>query len=273
MRFIILLAGLFAVTPAFAQPDSTATHSEKWHRFYFYWGYNREWFSRSTLHFNGPNYDFTVYDVTAKDRPTKLDWVYINPGTLSIPQYNYRVGFGITRRLYISLGMDHLKYVVDKGQSTTISGVVNTTASPQYAGTYLNTDIRLEPDILEFEHTNGFNVVSLDLEWVMPLFKPTSARRKGRAYWDFGGGASAVVTKTDVKVFGDGLDNDFHVSGLAFSVKTGPRLEWRNRWFLSLQNRSGYANLPWVPIKNKAPENANHQVFFTEMLMVGGVRF
>jgi hypothetical protein len=273
MRFIIFFFGLFTALPAFTQSDTTTVHQEKWHRFYFYWGYNREWFSKSTIHFNGPNYDFTVYGLQAKDRPTKLGWVYFHPGFFSIPQYNYRVGFGITRHLYISAGLDHLKYVVTQGQKTTISGVVNSVASPEHAGTYLNTPVTLTPDILEFEHTNGFNVAELDLEWKQPIFEKRKHWRRGRAYWNFGSGGSVVVTKTDVKVLGDGLDNEFHISGLALAVKTGPRLEWGNRWFLSAEVKCGYANLPWVPIKNKAPENADHDLFFLENMIVGGVRF
>ena len=35
----------------------------------FSWGYNRAWFSNSDLHIKGGNKeDFTVYNVTAKDR-------------------------------------------------------------------------------------------------------------------------------------------------------------------------------------------------------------
>lgn len=273
MRFAILLFFFLAARPLLAQTDSMATKPEKLHRFYFYWGYNRSWFSTSTIHFNGPEYDLTVYDLRAKDRPTKFGWVYFNPSTLSIPQYNWRFGYALTKRFFISVGWDHMKYVVNQGQQTTISGVVTEKISPKYAGSYLNQSIKLEADLLRFEHTNGFNLIGLDAEWWLPLNRKRMKARKGRAYWNIGTGGIWMITKTDVQVFKDGFDNEFHLSGLAFTAKTGPILEWRKRWFLSAELRSGYATLPWVPIKNDAPERAKHNVFFWEMMFVGGVRF
>ncbi|MEI6409961.1 MAG: hypothetical protein WCR52_11295 [Bacteroidota bacterium] len=273
MRFLFLLLLTISTYSLSAQSDSLTTQPEKQHRFYFYWGYNRTWFSTSTIHFSGPEYDFTVYDLKAKDRPTKFGWVYLDPTRLSIPQYNWRFGYALRKRFWVSAGWDHMKYVVNQGQWTTISGVVTEKISPKYAGSYLNQPIKLETDLLRFEHTNGFNLISLDAEWWFPLYKKRPNDRKLRAYWMLGTGGIWMITKTDVHVFEDGLDNRFHLSGLAFTGKTGPILEWHKRWFLSAQLRSGYVNLPWVPIKNEAPERADHQVFFWEMIFMGGIRF
>ncbi|MBS1763148.1 MAG: hypothetical protein JSR00_09760, partial [Bacteroidetes bacterium] len=62
-------------------------------KFYFQWGYNTEWYTKSNIHFqlkNGSN--FTLYHVKAHDKPD-LDAILKKPAEISIPQYNYRLGY------------------------------------------------------------------------------------------------------------------------------------------------------------------------------------
>ncbi len=239
--------------------------------FFFYWGYNRSFFSKTNLHFTGPNYDFTLYDISAKDRPSKFGWTYVNPSKFTIPQYNYRLGYFLNNRLAISAGVDHMKYVVTANQETTISGVITEAASSKYQGSYLHNKITLAPDFLEFEHTDGFNLVSLDFEYLHPLF--TAANEKLKFYWNFGLGGIWIVTKTNVKVMGDGLDNDFHVAGFTMIGKTGPRIEWKNKLFLTSELKGGYASLPYVLIKNAEPEVGDHNLTFLEYFVALGINF
>ena len=236
---------------------------------FFYWGYNRSIFSKSNLHFAGPNYDFTLYDITASDRPTKPGLVYLYPPTATVPQYNFRLGYFINDRLSVSGGLDHMKYVVHQNQEVRISGVITSDASTKYAGTYLNDTIALSPDFLQFEHSDGFNLVSLDFEYLLPI----SSFWKDRfsLLWNTGFGGIWIVTKTAVKVMGDGLDNDFHVAGYTMAAKTGPRLEYKNRWFLLAEVKGGYASLPSVHIKNAAPEIGDHNLSYLEFYMAVGV--
>lgn len=257
--------------PLFAQKSTAPDPYRKKGSFSFYWGYNRSYYSLTNLHFTGPHYDFTLYNLEGADRPSALGGVYVNPGTFTIPQYNYRLAYYLTDRLAISGGMDHMKYVVTEDQWTTISGVVTPQASEKYAGTYLNQPIQLTRDLLQFDHTNGFNLVSLDFEYLLPLLAIPKARLK--LYWLTGAGGIWVVTKTDVRVFGDGLDNDFHVAGYTLVGKTGPRLEFKNRFFLAGELKGGYASLPAVLIKNDAPEIGDHNLHFLEYYVALGVNF
>lgn len=267
------LAGFFAffcLHLAFAQGDSLRDHEPRFRRWYFYWGYNRGYFSKTNLHFHGPNYDFTLYNLKGHDQPEKFSWKYFNPAEFSVPQYNVRLGYFFNRHFSVSFGMDHLKYVMTRNQPTTISGVISAEASPKYAGAYLNQPIQVEWDLLVFEHTNGFNLVSLDLEWQERLSKKT---KPWGFSWNAGLGGIWVVTKTDVRVFTDGLDNDFHVAGFTMAGKTGPRLEWRRRAFLSAEAKCGYATLPAVLIKNDAPELGDHNLVYFEWYVVAGLYF
>jgi hypothetical protein len=254
-----------------AQESPTGIEPSKDNKFYFYWGYNRGFYSKTNLHFNGPNYDFTVYDLTGQDRPFDFGLVYVNPATFTIPQYNVRLGYFINDRVSVSLGMDHMKYIVDQNQPTRISGVISEEASGPYAGSYLNQPIDLKADLLIFEHTNGFNLASLEVEYLQPLFSWWNNRIAAR--WSLGAGGVWVVTKTDVRVFGDGLDNDFHVAGYTLAGKTGPRLEFWNKVFIAGELKTGYASLPAVLIKNDAPEIGDHNLLYYEYYFVAGVYF
>lgn len=238
---------------------------------FFYWGYNRSFYSATNLHFTGPNYDFTVYRLKGTDRPSRFGRVYFDITTFTVPQYNYRLGYYFTDRLAVSLGMDHMKYVVQQDQWTTMSGVIKKEASATYAGAYLHQPVQLTPDLLTFEHTNGFNFASLDVEYLQPLFRVWKDRLSFS--WNLGIGGVWVVTKTDVRVMGDGLDNDFHVAGYAMAAKTGPRVDVLKRFFVAGELKAGYASIPSVLIKNAEPEIGDHNLEFLEYYVVAGVNF
>lgn len=265
--FLTALAVVF-VLAANAQ-DSTAFHRKG--SFSFYWGYNRSWYSKTNLHFTGPDYDFTVYNLSGTDRPSKFGLVYFKPSTISIPQYVFRLSYYLTDRIAVSGGMDHMKYVVTKDQPTIISGVITPQASATYAGSYLNQPITLKNDLLSFEHTNGFNLLSLDFEYLQPLFAIKPA--KLNFYWNTGIGGIWMVTKTDVRVLEDGLDNDFHIAGYTLAGKTGPRIEFMHRVYIATELKGGYATMPSVLIANDAPELGDHNLGYLEFYVAVGVNF
>jgi hypothetical protein len=282
---LVILANLFIfrnTTAARESNDSTQSRSphvaihvikkpSQKGQFYFYWGYNRSWFGKSDIHFSGPNYDFTVYDVVAKDRPSKFSSVYFKPSTIWIPQLNYRLGYYITNRVAVSFGVDHMKYVMVNDQNVIMSGVIGKEASEKYQGAYLRKEVKLTEDFLRFEHTNGFNLVSLEFDYRLPIVSLFRSRLNLSLNSGFGG--IWLVTKTDVRVFGDGLDNDQHVAGFTLTGKLGPKITWKNKIFLMSEFKSGYAVLPFVLIKNAAPERADHNLMFYENYVVAGYQF
>ncbi|MEZ4921109.1 MAG: hypothetical protein R2792_18560 [Saprospiraceae bacterium] len=268
--FLCLLAFLFVHTAkAQVQWLPKETHADRY-KFYFYWGYNRASFAPTNLHFTGPKYDFSLYDVQAHDRPTPFKpKVYFGPTTLWIPQYNIRMGYFFKPRWSVSFGVDHMKYVMDANQTLRLSGIITPEASDKYAGTYLNELKEISPDFLQFEHSDGLNLSTFEVAYHLPLLNwPT-----GAIEWYNGLGALWVVTRTDVRVFGDGLNNDFHVAGYSLSAKSGLRFTFFKRFFFLFENKMGYMSLPSVLIKNDAPEIADHNIVFGEKTAALGVRF
>jgi hypothetical protein len=269
--YILTIASVFLSFNTLTAQDSLRIKKKEQYRketsnkgqLYIYWGYNRAYFSKSNIHFTGPDYDITFYNLKAYDRPTKFSFsTYFNPQTLSIPQYNFHIGYFVTDRFHISIGTDHMKYVVDGNQKAVVSGVVSESVSPQYAGTYFHDTIQLNPDILQFEHTNGLNLMTIDVNYLQPV--ANIYRKKIWLKWNVGIGGIWVVTKTDLKIFGDGIDNDFHIAGYSLSGKTGPRVEFWNWCFFSFEVKAGYMTLPVVLIHNEQPKLADHNFSFIE---------
>ena len=115
LLFFCILISTFS----FSQ-DSISKHTSKNKgTFFVYWGWNREAYTNSDIHFQGTNYDFTLQDVQAKDRQSAFAFdTYFK--SITIPQYNLRIGYFLTEKYSISFGVDHMKYVMKDYQTKTI---------------------------------------------------------------------------------------------------------------------------------------------------------
>jgi hypothetical protein len=239
----------------------------------FSWGYNRAWFSNSDLHIKGGNKeDFTVYNVTAKDRPTKFTIKnYFGIQHIWIPQYNYRFGYRINKNWAISLGLDHMKYVMDNDQYAQVSGVISQEASPKYAGSYLDTRMLISQDFLKFEHTDGLNLLSFDAEYYIQLF--VNKKNTLGVYLQSGVGGIFVIPRSDVRIFEKGLNNRFHLAGYSISAKSGPEFRFYKRYFLRSQVRFGGIYLPDVLTANDDPIRIEHGFTFLQWNVTAGLYF
>ena len=116
-------------------------------KFYFYWGWNKAQYSYSDIQFKGNDYNFTLYDVAAEDRQTPWDpGVYLNPGSITIPQTVARIGYYFHDNWNLSVGVDHMKYVMVDIQGVTIDGYIDLQdPSTQFNGVYNNCLLYTSP--------------------------------------------------------------------------------------------------------------------------------
>ena len=129
-------------TFTFAQAVVPSTPSNKG-KLYVFWGWNRTAYSKSDIRFNGNNYDFTLRNVKSIDKKTKFDLnTYFNPSKATIPQYNFRVGYFINSKYNVSIGVDHMKYVVRDLQDVKISGYIH--SGSEYDGLYKGESIQIK---------------------------------------------------------------------------------------------------------------------------------
>lgn len=246
--------------------------------FYFHWGYNHSWYGKSDIRFQGPGYDFTLKDVVAHDRQSKLSWDYLNPGLITVPQYNIRFGYFFADNWSVSVAWDHMKYVMDIPQSVAITGTIGAEISNPavptgaYAGTYTGQTINVKPDMLTFEHTDGFNYANIELEryddiWVAPSRETSLTLETG-----IGGGM--MVPRSDVRLFTQGRNNHWNVSGYGFSAKMG--LKFYITKFLYLQNTTkvGATNLKNIHTTGRDDlDKASQKINYVENLWVLGYQF
>jgi len=246
--------------------------------FYFHWGYNSSWYGKSDIRFQGPNYDFTLKDVVAHDRQSKLSWNYLNPGLITVPQYNIRLGYFIKDNYSISIGWDHMKYVMDIPQTVAITGHIGKNISHDnvptgtLAGEYNGQVINVKESMLTYEHTDGFNYANIEVEryddiWVAPGGNTSLTLETG-----LGGGI--MVPRSDVRLFGVGRNNHFSISGYGISAKIGLKLYvWKN---IYLQNTTkvGATNLTNVHTTGwDELDKASQKINYLENLWTVGVHF
>lgn len=124
-------------------PEKYTTHNKG--KFYIFWGGNREDYSKSDIRFKGKDYDFTLYNVDAHDKPKGFHIDYFNPIRMTIPQTNLRIGYFITDKYNISIGFDHMKYVMFQDRAVDYSG--NYPNQGSYGETLPNGQILLTEDL------------------------------------------------------------------------------------------------------------------------------
>ena len=192
-------------------------------RLYVFWGWNRGYYTDSDIEFTGDNYDFTLNDVKAIDRQSKfgLD-PHFNPSRITIPQTNMRLGYFITNNIDISIGIDHMKYVMVAHQETEITGKINDGGS--YDGIYDNEGFSINPDFLKFEHTDGLNYINIEItrnDDVLKLFHVNVNPKILKVNALIGFGLGPVMPKSNVTLWNNERYDEFHFAGYGFAGKIG----------------------------------------------------
>ena len=229
-------------------------------RLFISWGWNRAAYGKSTISFKGADYDFTLYHLTAHDRPTRISYHnYLKFSRLTIPQTNLRISYFIKDNLAISFGDDHMKYVMDNDQTVTMKG--NITRPGAFEGVY-DGPKKITRDFLLYEHTDGLNFLNVELEKYKDLFRSKSNRVI--VSWFYGGGAGVLFPKTNVTLLDYERNDRFHVSGFGISAKAGLMINLFKHIHVKLEDKLGYVNLPDVILHKKGIPGRAHQSFVFE---------
>ena len=234
MKFLLISILLLHLTPGFSQSQNSEKPDSRWLKgMYLQVGYGRYAFSKSDLHFShGNDYDFTVHHAKAHDQPD-FDGIYKSPLDVSIPQYNYRIGFYLNTKKTraIELNYDHAKYVVDDNQVLHITG--------RMYNNNIDADTLIGRYFIHLEHTNGANFYHFNYVWLNRF-------GRGRRYHAFSyilkAGAGVVIPKTDLTLFGKQLDNKYKIAGYIISVEPCFRAYPTRHWFFELSGKTGFAN-------------------------------
>ncbi len=241
--------------------------------FYFSWGYNKDWFSKSDIHFKNTtsefdtqkgtskSYDFTIYDAEAKDRPGFKDILRTD---LTIPQYVYRVGYFFNKKhdLGIEINFDHVKYVMKDYQTLRVKGTIH--------GQTIDQDTLIDPNtFLHFEHSDGANFLMLNFVKRQRLL--TSKNNKNWLSGIAKLGAGLVIPRTDVTLFGVELNNKFHIAGYCMGLEAGFRYDAFKHIYLEYTAKGAFANYKDVLVIGEG--KAHHYFWTFENILVLGLQF
>ena len=234
-------------------------------KLYFYWGWNRSSYTKSDITFKGDNYRFKLKNVKAKDRQSKFTVdKFFNPANVTIPQYNFRVGYYLTNNWDISFGIDHMKYVAQQGSIAQIIGNINT--GSEFDGVFNGEDIELQEGFLEFEHTDGLNFVNVDIRHTNKILDAkvvTFDLTKGF-------GAGVLYPKTNATLLNNERYDEFNIAGYGVSVVAGINITFFKRFFIQSELKSGFIDLPNIRTTQSSADSASQNFFFFQRNIVFG---
>lgn len=256
-------------------PEKYTAHNKG--KFYIFWGGNRESYSKSDINFSGQDYNFTIHDVEAHDRPKGWHIDYINPARMTIPQTNFRLGYFITDKYNISVGVDHMKYIMTQDQVVNMNGYINMPASEPgsaYNGMYSNVPQTMTEDFLTFEHTDGLNYVNTEFSRVDDISKLFSIGNTDKFQVNIteGIGGGILYPKTNAKVLGKQRHDDFHISGYGVAAKVGLNLTFFKYFFMQAELKGGYINMNDIRTTYVGADRAQQEFFFLQRIVsFGGI--
>lgn len=274
MKNIIFITTLFLITLSLFSQETIQNQDKytahKKGKFFISWGGNRETYSKSDIQFKGTDYDFTIYDVSAHDKPKGWHIDYINPGRMTIPQTNLRVGYFVNDHYSVALGVDHMKYVMNQGITVNYTG--NYPNRNSYGEAVGNNQVLLTEDFLTFEHTDGLNYVNTEVsrhDDISKFFKIIDTD-KIQVNVTEGIGLGVLYPKTNAKVFNKQRHDDFHLSGYGASIKAGLNLTFFKHFYIQTEVKGGYINMPDIQTTFSNSDSASQEFFFFQKIIAFG---
>jgi len=241
-------------------------------KMYVFWGWNRANYSVSDITFKGDDYNFALQSVKAIDKPKPFGIYYFKLDEVTIPQTNYRIGYFFKENYTISIGVDHMKYVMRNNQTVKINGEINTGGN--FDGVYTNNEIVLTEEFLTFEHTDGLNYVNIEVSrfdnldnWLKFPVKNIDINLTE------GLGVGVLYPKTNTALLGKERYDEFHVSGYGVSAHIGLNITFFKHFFIQSNMKVGYINMQDIRTTASKSDSASQHFTFFENMYVFGAKF
>lgn len=275
INYITLI--IFFPNTGFSQPPMNPKYTEHSKgKLFFSWGGNRETYSKSDVIFRGKDYNFTIDNITAHDKPKGWHIDYINPFKMTIPQTNFRLGYFVNDHYSVGIGVDHMKYVMTQNQTANVTGTINLPSiynGSDYNGIYTNAPVDFnDKTFLTYEHTDGLNYINTEIsrfDDVSPLFKITNTD-KIQVNLTEGFGFGVLYPKTNTKLLGKERHDDFHVSGYGTSLKAGLNVTLYKYFYVQAEIKGGYINMQDIRTTISNEDKASQDFFFLQRIIAFG---
>lgn len=245
MKYITLVLILLGTT--FASDAQVRSHKQKHSTnagsFFFWWGYNRGYYTKSNIRFVGSNYDFTLKHVTAADRPDKFKTsVYFNPTTITVPQYDARIGYYFKDKWAVSIGVDHLKYVMADQNHVLLNGHIDQGVDTNWVGNYYDQPVVTNRDQFHYENTNGMNYIRLEVMRSFDLWEYGN-KRQFAVTGNLGVSTGPILTFNDLNFAQRHTFATPSLSGYGIGAAGSIRLEFFRHIFFQVESAVGFVQL------------------------------
>ena len=271
MKTLIFISFLIFL-PFLGASQKTSKDSQAKRAMFVYWGYNRSFYTDSKISFFGPGYGFSLAGVQATDRPSPDFITYVDPSTLTVPQFNARIGFNFKKKWALSFGYDHMKYVIVHGPTYLLSGRINPLIDPisNWSGDYNAEPVTTDESILHYENTNGMNYIRAEISHIDKLVRASNAFA---IYSVSGLGAGLVLNYNDFTFAGEKSMTTLSMSGVGASAHLGIRFEFFRHFFLQANNSVGFLYQHRVKTRGNDPYAYARQSlgYFQSDLVLGGI--
>ena len=275
MKKIALISALFScfITQISQAQDNIIRDKYTAHnkgKFFFSWGGNREVYSKSDVTFSGSNYNFTIQNMVAHDKPKGWHIDYINPGRMTIPQTNLRMGYFINDHYSVAIGVDHMKYVMTQNQIANVTGTIG--AGLPFSGTYTNTPTVMSESFLMFEHTDGLNYVNTEFSRHDDISQWFSISDTDKLQINLteGIGVGMLYPRTNTTLLSKPRYDEFHVVGYGTSIKAGLNFTFFKHFYLQTEIKGGYINMPDIRTTQSTTDSASQEFFFFQKIIAFG---
>ncbi len=200
------------------------------HPFYFSWGYNKEWYTDNDIHIDQPSLqnNYTFSQAQGVDKPGWTTGIFNK--ALTIPQYNYRLGYCINEKWGVELNFDHTKYQIPD-QTLHMTGT--------YQGITVDSMFARTPDNLTYQLNNGANFFLFNAVRRINLYGSDSSKVKIQALLK--GGIGFVYPHVENTILGKANSPHFQFGGYDTGLEAGFQATFYKYFYLEYTNKLVYA--------------------------------
>jgi len=201
--------------------------------FYFSWGYNKEWYTNSNVRVMQPSLgnDYKFMHIKGHDH---IGWDQGLLGIpLSIPQYNYRLGFLVNKKknLFFEINFDHTKFIF-ADQDARIVGKLN--------NRQIDTSVAFNgANGFYYYLNNGANFLLFN------LVKRWHIYQSGNGHFKLDGfgkaGIGPVIPHVQNSLFGKENSPGFQLGGWNVGAEGALRATFFKNVYLEFSNKLDYA--------------------------------
>ncbi|MDE3254460.1 MAG: hypothetical protein KGN97_00640 [Bacteroidota bacterium] len=211
--------------------------------FYVSWGYNTEWYTKSTITVDQSKVGtyYQLLNVSGHDNKGWDDHLFSKE--LTIPQYNYRIGyiFNEAKGYGVEINFDHTKFIVQDPQLVHVRGIRN--------GVPIDQQINFTDTGGFFYYlNNGANFLLFNFVKHFHLKQNKSGTLKLDALAKVGIGP--LVPHVENKLFGEANVPHFQVGGWNIGTEGTIKLIYLDKIYFELATKLDYARYSGLKINH-----------------------